>query len=62
MGRIKINEEAMTARFPAGTLKRLDRVLDKGEPKAEFVREAVSRELRNRERVLTRQRLVKEEA
>lgn len=52
MGRRQINEEQMPARFPGGTLDRIDRVLDAetNEKRADFVREAVERELKRRER------------
>lgn len=51
MGRTRINdpEEKMTARFRAGTLRRIKAALVKGEPKAAFIREAVERELERRE-------------
>lgn len=51
MGRKRINEEAASARFPAGTLARIEAVLKEGEGQAEFIRVAVERELRRRERV-----------
>jgi hypothetical protein len=50
MGRKKINDEQMPARFPAGTLERMDAVLGKGEKRADLIREAVERELKRRER------------
>lgn len=52
MGRRQINEEQMPARFPGGTLDRIDRVLDPetNEKRSDFVREAVERELKRRER------------
>jgi hypothetical protein len=50
MGRKLINEEQMPARFPAGTLARIDAVLQQGEKRADLLREAVERELRRRER------------
>lgn len=50
MGRIQINYEALTARFPEGTLDRIDSVLRKGEAKAEFIRESVLTKLKMRER------------
>lgn len=54
MGRKQINEEQMPARFPAGTLERIDAVLDPGtnEKRSDFLREAVERELKRRERML----------
>jgi hypothetical protein len=50
MGRRQINEEQTPARFPAGTLKRIDAALAKGEKRADLLREAVERELKRRER------------
>lgn len=50
MGRRQINEEQTPARFPGGTLDRIDRVLDEGEKRSDFIREAVERELKRRER------------
>lgn len=52
MGRRRINDEQMPARFPAGTLDRMDAVLDHGEKRADLIREAVERELKRRERKL----------
>lgn len=50
MGRAKINAEQMPARFPSGTFARIDQV--RGEQnRNEFVREAVEKELRRRERI-----------
>ena len=51
-GRPQINEEQTPARFPKGTLKRIDAVLDPetNEKRADFLREAVERELKRRER------------
>jgi metal-responsive CopG/Arc/MetJ family transcriptional regulator len=49
MGRKRINDEETLARFPGGTLERVDAVLRKKEKRAEFFREAVERELRRRE-------------
>ena len=52
MGRKQINEEQTPARFPGGTLERIDRVLDPetNEKRSDFIREAVERELKRRER------------
>lgn len=50
MGRRRINEEQTPARFPAGTLDRMDEVLADGEKRADLIREAVERELKRRER------------
>jgi hypothetical protein len=48
VGRKRINEEQMPARFPAGTLARIDAALTKGEKRAKFLRVAVERELERR--------------
>ncbi len=50
MGRTQINEEQIPARFPKGTRERIDAVLEEKEPVAEFLRVAVERELKRRER------------
>lgn len=50
MGRKKLWSEDMQARFPAGTFDRIDAVLAENEERTAFVREAVERELRRRER------------
>jgi metal-responsive CopG/Arc/MetJ family transcriptional regulator len=50
MGRKKINDEQTPARFPAGTLARVDESLEKGEKRSDLIREAVERELKRRER------------
>lgn len=42
--------EHMQARFPEGTFDRIDAVLAEGEERTAFVREAVERELKRRER------------
>lgn len=49
MGRAKINHENMMARFPEGTLARIEKALGDGENKAEFVRKAVEERLARRE-------------
>ena len=51
MGRKRINEEQTPARFPAGTLERIDAALADGEKRADLIREAVERELKRRERM-----------
>lgn len=48
MGRKRINEEQTPARFPAGTLERIDAALDDGEKRADLIRQAVERELKRR--------------
>jgi predicted DNA-binding protein len=50
MGRKQINHEQVPARLPAGTLKRIEAAREEGEPIAAFIREAVERELKRRER------------
>ena len=49
MGRKRINEEQIPARFPAGTLARMGTVLRPKEKKADLIRKAVEKELRYRE-------------
>jgi hypothetical protein len=50
MGRKKQWAEDMQARFPEGTFARISAVLGGGEDRTDFVREAVERELKRRER------------
>ena len=50
MGRKKMWSEDMVARFPEGTFDRMDAVREDGEDRTDFVREAVERELKRRER------------
>jgi hypothetical protein len=50
MGRKQINAEAMPGRFPEGTLDRIDAVREPKESRGAFLREAVERELKRRER------------
>lgn len=50
MGRAKINFEAIPGRFPEGTKDRIDAVLEDGENQSDFLRAAVERELKRRER------------
>jgi metal-responsive CopG/Arc/MetJ family transcriptional regulator len=56
VGRKRINQEQMPARFPAGTLARIDAVLDPetNEKRSDMVREAVERELKRREGIKKR--------
>ena len=49
MGRKQINHEQTPARFPEGTLARIDATLADGEKRSDFIREAVERELERRE-------------
>lgn len=48
VGRPRINDEQTPARFPGGTLARIDAVLNEGEKRSDFIREAVERELKRR--------------
>jgi hypothetical protein len=50
MGRKQINGEQYLAKFPEGTLERIDAALEDKEPRAAFIREAVERELKRRDR------------
>jgi len=56
MGRKRINEEQMPARFPAGTLARIDAMLRPKEKRADLLRDAVARELGRRERAVETKR------
>lgn len=49
VGRKQINHEQMPARFPEGTLARMDAVLKPKEKRSDLIREAVERELDRRE-------------
>jgi len=50
MGRTKRWAEDMQARFPAGTFDRIEAVLEESEDRTDFVRVAVERELKRREK------------
>lgn len=50
MGRKQIIGEQMPARLPEGTMARMDKVLEDKETRGAFLREAVERELKRRER------------
>jgi hypothetical protein len=50
MARRQINFETVVARLPAGRIARIERTLGETETQAEFLREAIDRELRRRER------------
>jgi hypothetical protein len=50
MGRKKMWAEDMQARFPEGTFDRIQAVLGEDEDRTDFIREAVERELKRRER------------
>jgi metal-responsive CopG/Arc/MetJ family transcriptional regulator len=48
MGRKQINHEQTPARFPEGTLERIDESLKDGEKRSDLIREAVEKELKKR--------------
>lgn len=50
MGRKKVWDEGMVARFPIGTLERIDAVLEDDEYRTDFIWSAVQKELKRRER------------
>lgn len=52
MGRKRKWDEDMVARFPAGTLGKMDSVLEAGEARTDLVWAAVDREIKRRERKL----------
>jgi hypothetical protein len=52
MGRKKQWAEDMQARFPEGTFAAIAPLLEKGEDRTDFVRAAVDREIKRRERKL----------
>lgn len=54
MGRKKRWAEDMQARFEEGTFERIEAVLTEAEDRTDFVREAVERELKRRERAIAR--------
>ncbi len=56
MARPKKFVEYMVARFAVGTFARVTAVLRSGEDRADFVREAVDRELTQRERTLKKEK------
>lgn len=51
MGRKQVNFEAIPGRFPEGTKGRIAAVLEDGESQSDFLRAAVERELKRRERM-----------
>lgn len=55
VGRKKRWAEDMQARFPEGTFERIQAVLVGKEDRTDFVREAVERELKRRERAKDRE-------
>lgn len=48
VGRPRINGEQTPARFSAGTLARIDALLNAGEKRSDFIRAAVEAELKRR--------------
>ncbi len=50
MGRKRINDEQMPLRFPAGTLEQIDAALEDKETRTAFIRLAVEKELKRRDR------------
>ena len=50
MGRKKMWAEDMQARFPEGTFDRIEAVLEGSDDRTDFVRVAVEKELKRRER------------
>ncbi|NQE62983.1 hypothetical protein E1H18_3239 [Caulobacter sp. RHG1] len=50
VGRTKVNFEQMAARFPEGTLARMDDARRADETRTAFVQEAVENEIKRRER------------
>lgn len=51
VGRTRINGEQYPAKFPDGTLARIEAVLEGKEKRADFIREAVEKELARREAI-----------
>lgn len=49
VGRKQVNFDKMPGRFPEHTFARMDAVLQTGETRTEFLKEAVDRELKRRE-------------
>lgn len=52
MGRTKINDETINARFPVGTLNQIDAYRYPRESRAGFIRLAVDKELEHREKAV----------
>lgn len=50
VGRKKTNFEQMPARLAEGTLARMDKVLSEGETRTDFLRQAIEREIKRRQR------------
>jgi hypothetical protein len=58
MGRRNEDLIDMPGRYPRGTRERISAVLEPGERQAEFLRLAVEKELRRRERVKRRKKIM----
>ena len=56
MARQRINHESTTARFPLGTLERMEAILDRYEGKADFIRDAVLTKIKMREGVRSKRK------
>lgn len=50
MGRPKVFEEQLRVPLVAGSIARIDAVLDAGEPRLDMIREAIEREIKRRSR------------
>ena len=61
MGRKRRWHEDVLARFPKGTLARIKAVLEPAEDRTDFIRMAVEREIRRRERQTVEERAHEEE-
>jgi metal-responsive CopG/Arc/MetJ family transcriptional regulator len=51
MGRKKFVGATILARLPEGTIERIEEVLHEDEKRSEFIREAIEREIKRRERL-----------
>jgi hypothetical protein len=58
MGRKRINEQAMTARFSKGTFERIDAVLKERETRSDLIREATDREVQRRVAIIARTKTI----
>lgn len=56
VGRVKINDEQYPAKFPEGTLARIESVLEGKEKRSDFIREAVEKEILRRLTLKSKQR------
>lgn len=59
MTKLKSSPDKMAAGFPSGTFGRIDASLALAETRTDFIRDAVERELKRRERVLSRRGALK---